>query len=870
MKLIDVLIRLYPEEFRARFGAAMRAFHRDRAREDRPVTARVIADHVASAAREQLRALRPDVRYALRRMRQRPGFAAVVVCSVALGVGANAAIYSVAQGVLLRPLPYPGAERVVTLGHVPPYWLVSEPQYAEYRTHLRALESIAAFTRGEINLLVGTEPERVARATVSREFFATLGVAPLLGRTFAEGEDAIRPATTVVISHDLWARRFASDPAVIGRTVRLNTGITATVIGVMPAGFEYPSRETALWLPACSQRTCTSLSSIQPDTLDGWANHYLSVIARLREGVSIDRARAEAAMIARRIVREHPENFNPATPLAPVIETIQDSMVGATRPYILALLGAVGVLLLIVCVNVANLLLARGEVRRREMALRTAIGASRRRLLTQLLTESILLAMTGGVLGLALAWAGTRALVAAAPASVPRLEEIGVDWSVAIFALAISVGAGVVFGILPALRGSDEAPADVLKFAGKGSPHIGTSRRARRVLVVAELAVAMVLLSGAGLLVRSLVNLQGADLGFEPAGALTLRVSPSGPQYTDARTALFYTQLLERVRAIPGVRSAGAARWLPVVDAGGLWDVWIEGVTVRTERTPAAVPQDVTPGFLSAAGMRLIAGRDFTAHDHADAPLVAIVSRGFARAMWKDDHVLGRRFRLGARDSAWMSVVGVVDDIRARGHADTPEPTFYMPHAQTVRSSYYVSRSMALVVRTTGDPMGIVAAVRRVIAELDPAAPVSGVRTLEHIAGSAIANRRFSTALITGFAALALLLAGVGIFGVVSYSVSERTFELGVRMALGADRSRVMGLVVRDAALLAVTGVVIGFAGSAALGSGMRSLLVDVPRVDVATMSVVALVLMGVALIATLLPARRAASLQPTDVLRGG
>ncbi|HEX8694878.1 MAG TPA: ABC transporter permease [Longimicrobium sp.] len=869
MKLIDLLLRLYPEEFRARFGREIRAFHEQRVRERRPRWARIVADHVTSALAEQMHSIGPDVRYALRGIARRPAFAAVVILTIALGVGANAAIFSVINAVLLRPLPYPRADRLVSFGHEPPQWLVSEPQYAEYRSYLRSFASLAAFTTGEGTLATAEDPERIATAQVTPDFFATLGVAPALGRTFAPGEDAVRPAAVVVLSHELWQRRFGGRAGIVGQTLTLN-GLPRTVVGVMPERFDYPSRETQLWLPICSQRACTPFGQLTADSLDGWANHYLSLVGRIRPGASVARARAEAAGIARRIMREHPDNFDPATPLAPKIVAVRDQLVGPARPYLVALMGAVGFVLLIVCANVANLLLARGEGRRRELAVRLALGASRRRLATQLLTECGVFALAGGAAGLALAWGGSRVLVALAPASLPRLDEVRVDWIVVAFALAVSLLAALLFGVVPALRAAGEEPADSLRAAGKGSAQQARSGRARQVLVVAEVALAMVLLSGAGMLVRSLVHLHDSDVGFTPGGALTAKVSLDASRYDDARTQLFYSQVLERVRAVPGVRAAGAARWLPVVDAGGLWDIRVEGKTFPPAQGPVAVPQEVTPGYFAAMGMPVAAGRDFTEHDRAGAPPVAVVSRSFARRYWPGEDPLGRRFRLGGLDSAWVAVVGVVSDIRARGFTDEPEPTMYFPHAQAATSSYFVPRTMSLVVRTSGDPARVANPVRAAVRALDPMVPVSSVRTLEAVVGTATADRRFTTGLIAGFAALAMVLAGIGIYGVISYAVSERTFEIGVRMALGAEKGAVLALVMRDGARLALAGVALGAAGSVALARGIRSLLVGVPAVDVATLLAVGALLGAVAALASLLPARRATAVSPTEALRGG
>jgi len=568
-------------------------------------------------------------------------------------------------------------------------------------------------------------------------------------------------------------------------------------------------------------------------------------------------------------MRDYADRYDPNAPLVPVITPVSEVLVGATRPYVWMLFGAVGFVLLIVCANVANLLLARGEGRRREMAVRAALGASRRRILAQLLTESSVFALAGGALGILLAWSGTRALVALAPPSIPRVEQVRLDWAVLAYALATSFATGVLFGLMPALRASREAPADTLKEGGR-APTQAASRRVRRALVVAEVALAVVMLCGASVLLRSLLTLQSADLGFDPRSVLTARVSPTTNTYDDSRSIVFYAQLLERVRAIPGVLSAGAAGWLPVVDNGGMWGLLAEGQTYdRLPRGPVAVPQQVTAGYFEAMGLRVIAGRGFTDEDRESGPYVGIVSRSLATLLWPNADPIGKRFRVGG-GTTFMTVVGVVDDMRGRGFDQTSEPTMYFAYPQTRQTAYFTPRSMNLVVRTAGDPLGIANRVKAIVRSLDATVPVSNVRTLEQVVGVSVANRRFSTTLLGAFAALALVLAGVGIFGVISYGVSERRFEIGVRMALGAERSRVLASVLGEGIRMTLVGVAIGIAGAAVVLRALRSLLVGVPVVDAVTFAVVAVGLVVVAVAASFIPARRATAISAMDALRGG
>jgi predicted permease len=872
-RLVRALIRLYPAEFRERYGAAMLAFHRERMAEGRVPWPRIVTDHLASAASEHVRAARrrpavdldgsstpmlgQDIRYALRGLARRPLFAAVVIATIALGVGANAAIFGVVRGILLRPLPYREPDRVVSMGHAPPTWLASPPELFDYRRDVRAFEQLAAFTSSEGNLATPEEPERVATASVTPEFFPVLGLRPLLGRTFAPDEDRVMPSTVAVLSYGLWQRRFGGDPQIVGKTIPFN-GRPRTVVGVMPQFFDYPSSHTDIWLP---------MARFNTDSLGDRANHYLFMVARLRAGVTLERATNEAGTVARRMMRDHADRYDPTAPLAPVIARVSDGLVGATRPYLWTLFGAVGFVLLIVCANVANLLLARGEGRRREMAVRTALGASRRRILAQLLTESTVFAIVGGTLGVFLAWSGTRALVALAPPSVPRLDQIGVDWAVLAYALLTSLGAGVLFGLAPALRASREAPAETLKEGGRAS-HQGTSRRMRRALVVTEVALSVVMLCGAGVLLRSLVKLQRTDLGFDTRSVLTAKVSTLG--LNDARSIVFWAQVLERVRAIPGVTSAGAAGWLPVVGQGGLWGLLAEGQSYdRVPRAPTAEPQQVTAGYFRAMGLRVLQGREFTDNDREQGPFVAVVSKSLATLLWPNADAIGKRFRLGG-DSTFMTVVGVANDIRSRGFNDPPEPTMYFPYPQTSKTAYFMPRSLNLVVRTAGDPLLVANQVKAIVRSLDATVPVSDIRTLEQVVGISVANRRFSTILLGGFAALALVLAGIGIFGVISYGVSERRFEIGVRIALGAERSTVLASVLGDGIRMALVGVGLGVVGAAAVLRVLRSLLVGVPVVDVATFAAVALGLVVVAALASLIPARRATAISAMEALRGG
>jgi putative ABC transport system permease protein len=801
--------------------------------------------------------LAQDLRYAARGLSRRPGFTAMIVATIALGVGANAAIFSVINGILIRPLPYQQPEQLVAFAHEAPQWLSSGPDFIDYQRDVRSLSGLAAYVQREATLSTSGDPLRVRAVRASDEFFPVLGARPLLGRLFAADEFRPAVAPVVVLSYSLWRRAFGADPAIVGHTVRIE-GIPRTVVGVMPAQFEFPEARTDLWMP---------LPRFNPDSAGDRSNNFLFMVGRMKPGVTLDRVRTEASTVAQRIVRDNPANFDPAAPLRPHITRVVDDLVGGTKPYLFALLGAVGFVLLIACANVANLLLVRGEGRQREMALRSALGASGARLTRQLLVESGLLAAAGGALGLFLAWGAMRAMLAAAPASIPRRDAIEMDWRVVAFTATTVIATSLLIGLLPSRRAAKSNAADALKGACRVVASTGGARAVRRALVVAEMALAVIATSGAGMLLRSLWNLQSAKLGFEPDSVLTARVSISRAQYDDARASVFFSEALDRIRAIPGVRAAGAAAWLPIVDAGGLWGYRPEGGSYPDGRWPKAVPQQVTTGYFAAMRIPLLAGRNFDEHDRAGSQLVAVVSRKFAQASWPGQNALGRRFRLSV--DSFATVVGIVDDFRSRGFADTPEPTMYFPYPQSAITAYAEPRAMVLSVRVSGNPLRFAEPLRAIVRSLDRNAPVSEVRTLDDVVGSSVSNRRFNTALLAGFAGLALLLAGIGTYGVISYGVTQRTFEIGVRIALGADQRSVMRLVMSEGMWVALLGLGIGLAGSVAAGRAIGAMLVSVSAIDPPTIAGTTMLLLAVALTSCAIPARRALRVNPLEALRG-
>jgi putative ABC transport system permease protein len=883
-----LLLLLYPPSFRRRYGRAMLEFYRDRVREERragrpvaPLWMRAVGDALLTIPGEHLaallshlralgdpppprasedpvfRTLPQDLRYALRGLARTPAVTAVILGTLALGIGANTAIFSVVRGVLIRPLPYRDVERIVEISHEAPYGSVSEPEFMDYRRDAVGLDRLAAFTGGEATLTGTDEPERIRFARVSDGFFDILGTPALLGRTLLDEDDRRGGPRVVVISEGLWRRRFGGDPAVVGSDIALS-GTSVTVVGVMPTEFAYPSAGTSVWSPL----------RLDPDSLWTRNNHYLRLIGRLSSGSTRASVVAGLHTLTRRWLTDFSETYFPGKPLTATVTPLRDTIVGSTRPYLLALLGAVGLVLLIACVNVANLLLARGEARRKELAIRTALGASRRRIAAQLLTESALLALLGGAAGLLLGWWGVRALVALAPSSIPRLDAVGIDGGVLLFTLATAVATGALFGIVPALRAARSGTADTLRDGGKSS-RTHSSRAMRRGLVIAEVALSVVMLAGAGLLVRSLISLQRIDLGFRPENVMTMSVSLPR-DYAGGRNVLLFDRLLQEIRALPNVQSAAAASWLPLADVrGNSWSIMLDGVVVENiSESPSATPQAVTPEYFRTIGMSIVRGRGFTDSDRADAPYVAVVNETMARQMWAGADPIGHTLKMFGDEAPWVTVVGVARDVRTWGYLmDTP-PTMYFPYAQAESTAYFAPVAMSVVVKVSRDPASLVPAVRAMLRKMEPGAPVFDARTLEDVTESAIGDRRFATALLTSLAALAVTLAAIGIYGVISYGVTRRRYEIGIRMALGAERGSVLRLVLGEGVGLTAVGVAIGLVAAVGSSRLLRSLLVGVSSVDPVTLITVAGALVGVALLASLFPAKRAMAVSPTEALR--
>jgi putative ABC transport system permease protein len=827
---------------------------------------RLMADD-AKAVRSSRVSLRPeliaaDVRYAFRTLRRNPGFAIVVLLTLALGIGANAAIFSVVNGVLLRPLPYRESDRLMIiwgdlrrpgLNDIP----ASAGEYVDYRDRGRLFEQVAAYDTVGFNLTGGGEPERVEGAVVTTTFFSLLGASAQVGRTFVPAEDQPGRDDVVLLSHALWTRRFNANPAVVGQTIPVD-GRPAQVVGVMPAAFQFPDRTIEIWKPFLLDADAVS------DNNRG--SHGYTALARLKAGVSRQQAQTDLNAVTATFKLDHPGNYRNG--FGATLRPLQEEIVGDTGRPLLVLLGAVAVVLLIACANVANLLLARAASRRKEIALRTALGASRGRLVRQLITESVLVSVIGGVIGLGLAAWGVDLLIASAPDSIPRLHEVGVDSRVAAFTALVSLATGLMFGLVPALRASRAPLNDALKEGGRGS---GGSVHgfAGRALVVSEVALSLILLIAAGLLIHSFTRLQDVAPGFDTSRLLTFRLSlPESRYATFQKGQAFFDELFASLRRNPDVHAAAAINAMPFSGSGGSRTFHVEG---REEKRPEDQPEEqlriVTDGYFAAMGIPIVAGREFTERDSLDRPRVAVVNDALARKHWPHESPIGRRVSFSTQDAQWYEIVGVAGNIKHRALEAADRPELYVPYRQPVFSGWTV-RPMYVFVRTSGDPARSQSTVRREIARQDRDQPISDVRTMDERIGRSLSSRRFNMLLIALLAGLALTLAAVGIYGIVAYSVTERTHEIGVRVALGAQRRDVLTMVVGQGMAMVATGTAIGVAAAAALARLMSSLLFGVSALDPATFVAIPTLLIGVALAACYIPARRAMRVDPLQTLR--
>jgi predicted permease len=806
--------------------------------------------------------LKQDARFALRMLFKSPGFTIVVVLALGLGIGANTAIFSVIDAVLLRPLPYEHSDRLVEL------WMhfagigipkdqnsVSAPEFVDLRDQNKSFSHIAATSSDDYNLKIGAMPETVEGAAVSASFFPLLGVQAQAGRVFLPGEDRPGRENVVVLSHGLWSRSFGADPGVLGKTVIINSR-SYTVVGVTPAGFQFPTG-AEMWTPLAFSK-----DDLSPNSR---GNHGLQVIARIKSGISFEQARSDMQALSQRIIEQNPAYPYERFQFRVIMNPLLDELVGDMRTALWILMGAVGFVLLIACANVANLLLARATSREREIAIRTALGAGRTRLIRQLLTESVILALMGSVVGMLLARWGLGALIRIGSVSFPRIAGAHVDARVLAFTMLIALGTGILFGLMPALQASHVRP-DILKEGGRGATAGAGSRQLRRALVVAEIALSLILLVGAGLLMKSFFRLQEVDPGFRPEGVLTLRISLPENRYSQpAQIRSFVRELLDRTSKLPGVEAAGGVTSLPLSGSGSSGTTSVDSRAVPPEQsTPEADWRVVTPGYFSALGIRLIRGRFFDDRDTDTSAPVAIIDETMAKTYWPGEDPIGKRIHRGGAKSTrpWSTIVGVVGHVRYRTLEAQSRVQLYWPYAQGPWPS------VSLAVRTSLEPRSLAATIQREVLAIDPDQPVSTVRTMQELLFDSIARRRFSMLLLAVFAGVAVALAAVGIYGVISYMVTQRAHEMGIRMALGASRASVLRLVLGHSLSLTLAGVILGLAGSMLLTRLISSLLFNVKSTDPATFAAVAGFLTAVALLASLLPASKATKVDPMVVFR--
>src|SRR5262245_5806270 len=799
-----------------------------------------------------------DLRFGIRMFLKSPGLTAVLILTIALGIGFNSALFSVVNTLLLSPLQFPDADRLIIAGarsaKISRNRLgVTPEEFTEWRKQTQSFAGVAAHDGTLFNLSGTDEPERMQAGRVSTNFFSVIGIKPALGRDFLPEEDELKGGRVVILSQSVWRRRFNADPSLIGRTITLND-LPYTVVGILPPEFRFPQIHEGdslpeLWTP------------FQVESSPYRGAPFLTVFARLKSGMVLEIAQADLNSIERRLESAYPQTRSGKSVQ---LVSLQEQVVGKVRLSLLVLFGAVGIVLLIACANVSNLLMARATARRSEMALRLAIGASRLRLVRQRLTEGILLAVVGGALGLLIAFLAKPLLLAFSGQSIPRADEVVIDARVLLFTLSLSVVIGLVFSVLPAVQASGLNPNQFLKEGAKSGTTGKSGNRLRGLLIVIQVALALVLTIGAGLLARSFLALLSVNPGFEPKKVLTFEVFLSGKKYGSAEGAGFYQQLTEKLDALPGVEASGAVNALPLGGGEFTWTFFIEG------RQPSDAPlgrvdyRVVTPDFFRAIGVPLKRGRIFTGQDGQETTPVGIINEAMARRYWPDEDPIGKRFRMQApiTVSPWTTIVGVVGDVKHAGLDQDAAPAVYRPHQQHPRTD------MTVVIRTQAGPLTLASAARNQVREMDKDLPISNLREYTYFVSKSVAQRRFALLLLTGFAALALLLALFGIYGVLSYSVSLRTQELAIRQALGAQARDLTALVVRQGMSLVLVGMMIGLTAAIGVTRVLRNMLYEIKPLDLTTFVTVSFLISGVAALACYLPARRASRVDPMVALR--
>ncbi|HEX9000264.1 MAG TPA: ABC transporter permease [Blastocatellia bacterium] len=801
-----------------------------------------------------------DLRYGVRMLLKKPGFTLVAIATLALGIGANTAIFSVVNGVLLKPLPYHQPEQLIRLfesSQSQPKFPMAQGNFQDYRAQNSTLSGLALYTRRDQELSQDDKPEQLAALGITAGYFELLGVQPLLGREFRREDELPESSPSVILSHALWQRRFNSDSGIIGKAVTLS-GRPHTIIGVMPPGVQHvggdyrsmPHGETVdVWGP------------LQMPVQAGRGGHFCNAIGRLKPGVSVAQASTDLNVIAARLAQQFP-NTNEGFRIA--VKPLHEEIVGRSQTMLLVLLGAVFFVLLIACVNVANLLLARATAREREIAVRAAVGAGRWRIVRQLLTESLLLALISSAVGMLLAQWAIDALSTLGPEQLPRLQAVSIDGRILLFTLGLTLLTGLLFGLAPALQAGQVNLNELLKEGGRSG--VGQrQRRLRDALVVVEVALALVLLVGAGLLIRSFWKLQQADPGFNPERVLTASLSLPNARYGDApKVTAFQQQLLERVAALPGVQSAGLTSDLPWTGYDENAGFTIEGKTFPPNDGAGGRYHFVSEDYFRTVGVPLVAGRFFNANDKLKSPNVVLINRAMAELYWPGESAVSKRFTFNSqpKEKDWYTIVGVVGDVKDFPNSPAAVPAFYWPTVQQA------PRQVILAVRGSANPLSLVEAVRNEVRALDKDLPLAEIKSLETVAATALASQRFTLWLVGFFAGTALLLAAMGIYSVLSYLVAQRTQEIGVRMALGAQFGDVLKLVVRQGMTLVLAGVTLGVIAAFGLTRLMKGLLYQISATDPLTFGAIALLLGGVALLACYLPARKAAKVDPLVALR--
>jgi putative ABC transport system permease protein len=852
-RLHKLLLHLYPAHFREEYGDEMTRLFRDRCR--REGTLRVcyeaLPDLAVTAWKEHMDTLQRDLKYTLRAISRNPGFAAVVLVTLALGIGANTAVFSVVKGVLLDPLPFKSPSQLVQLYEKRPKQgrvrnVVSAPDYADWKKQNAFFDDMAAMTGAAFPLQTTEGAQLILGARVTSNFFNMLGVTPALGRSFLPEEETPGKDHVLVLTHGFWQRRYGGDPAILGRKITLG-GEPFEVVGVLPDIGNVIASEAELWTPL----------TLSPQS--GRGAHFLNVYGRLKPGVSLARAQAGMDVVATRLEQQYP---NENTGHGVNIFFLEHEVTGKVRPALLMLLGAVTLVLLVACANVANLFIARATQRQREISIRTALGAGAGQLVRQLLTESLVLSLLGGVIGLLLAYGGVQALKAANPGNLPRIRNIHIDLDVLLFTFAISVVSGLVFGSFPALHAARAKVATALKQGGNRS---STSRGAiRNVLVVAEIAFALILVVGSGLMLQSFVRLAAVNPGFDATHVLTVDVPLMASRYAEPqhRTA-FLEELSARFTQLPGVTSVAAVNALPLTgrDAGSNFS--IEGrPPLGYSQLPNGRFRVVTPSYFATLRIPLRTGRSFTSGDDAKAQPVLLINETMANQYWPGENPIGRRISLFGEEAIRRTIVGIVADVKHYALDGETRPEMYFPYAQQPE------RSMTIVLRTAGAPETLTSAVRAELQSIDKNQPVARIQSLEEVLASSLAQPRLYSSLLTIFSCVALLLAAVGIYGVMSFTIAQRTQEMGIRIALGAKAGNVRRLILKQGLALAITGVALGVAGALTLTRAMEALLYNVQPTDPATFAISALLLVAIAAAACYLPARRATRVDPIIALR--